>query len=97
MTSETRTTIEPEDIRAIELECAKCGFRSICKVGSWFQQLIACPNCNSETRFGIGVSAFAYLQDDGCESTQDIEWDDQSSIVCCACEHSGIVKEFTIQ
>jgi len=47
MTSETRTTIEPEDIRAVELECAKCGFRSICKVGSWFQQLIACPNCNA--------------------------------------------------
>jgi hypothetical protein len=58
---------------------------------------IACPKCNSENRFGIGVSAFAYLQDDGCESTQDIEWDDQSSIVCCACDHSGTVKEFTIQ
>jgi hypothetical protein len=58
---------------------------------------IACPKCNCEARFGIGVSAFAYMQDDGCESTQDIEWDDQSSIVCGACDHSGTVKEFTIE
>jgi DNA-directed RNA polymerase subunit RPC12/RpoP len=47
MTSETRTTIEPEDIRAVELECANCGGRIISAVDKWYiQSPIACPNCN---------------------------------------------------
>lgn len=28
-------------------------------------------------------------------TVQDIEWEDDSAIVCCACDHSGTVREFT--
>ena len=47
MTSETRTTIEPEDIRAVELECVKCGYRSVRNVDNWLHEPIACPNCHA--------------------------------------------------
>jgi hypothetical protein len=45
VTSETRTTIEPADIRAIELECVKCGFRAKWPLDKWLQDDGKCANC----------------------------------------------------
>jgi hypothetical protein len=45
MTTETRTTIEPKDIMAVEIECAKCGFRTVRSVTNWLGDSKACANC----------------------------------------------------
>ena len=45
MTTETRTTIQPEDIQAIEIECAKCGFRTVRTVANWLGDSMMCANC----------------------------------------------------
>lgn len=46
MVSELRTTIEPGDITAIEIECAKCHARHVRRVNAWHGTLLACANCN---------------------------------------------------
>jgi hypothetical protein len=46
MTTETRTTISPDDIKAVEIECTKCHFRIVRPAGSVAaQELSACPGC----------------------------------------------------
>jgi hypothetical protein len=45
MTTETRTTIEPKDIMAVEIECAKCGFRTVRSVTNWLGDSMVCGNC----------------------------------------------------
>lgn len=46
MTSETRTTIEPEDIAAMEIECMDCHAKQVRPVGPERGRLGNCPNCN---------------------------------------------------
>ena len=44
MTRETRTTIQPGDIKAVEIECADCHYRVVRPAGSvWPQNIISCP------------------------------------------------------
>jgi hypothetical protein len=45
MTSETKTTIEPADIQAVELECTKCGFRATWSLDRWLKDDGRCANC----------------------------------------------------
>lgn len=53
MTSETRTTIEPNDFKAIELECGECHHRIVRPMGIWKTVLDACPDCGSNwSQFG---------------------------------------------
>jgi hypothetical protein len=61
MTSEMRTTIEPGDIRAIEMECLGCGFRAIRTLLKQFDGFDVCPNCKTSwpVRNSIAFSAFA--------------------------------------
>jgi hypothetical protein len=45
MTKELRTTIEPSDIAAVELECATCHGRQVIQLGAWRSGSGKCPNC----------------------------------------------------
>jgi hypothetical protein len=47
MTSEMRTTIEPGDIAAVELECKSCLSRTIRPIGLALQGAEKCPNCSA--------------------------------------------------
>jgi predicted RNA-binding Zn-ribbon protein involved in translation (DUF1610 family) len=46
MTTETRTSIEPKDISAVEFECRKCGTKTIRKIDNNFTTPITCGNCS---------------------------------------------------
>ncbi|MDR5726887.1 MAG: hypothetical protein RB191_05410 [Terriglobia bacterium] len=45
MTSETRTTIQLSDFKAIEFECAQCHSRIIRPITTWQTRLDCCPDC----------------------------------------------------
>lgn len=45
MTSETGTTIQAADFKAIELECNKCHHRIVHPIRVWRSTLLACPDC----------------------------------------------------
>ena len=47
MTSETRTTIEPWDIKSIELECTQCGFRVVWPLHEWRSGYVKCSHCGA--------------------------------------------------
>lgn len=47
MTSETRITIDPGDILAIEIECVACGSRIIRPVSDYRSKIYGCNNCNA--------------------------------------------------
>ena len=47
MTSETRTTIQLSDIKAVEFECSSCHHRIVRPVGAWQSYLSECPECGS--------------------------------------------------
>lgn len=48
MTSETRTTVAPEDFKAIEIECGECRHRIVRPMGVWKTLLYTCPDCGSD-------------------------------------------------
>jgi len=45
VTSEIRTTIEATDIKAVEMECAKCGFRTVWPLDQWDGRYAKCARC----------------------------------------------------
>lgn len=47
MTSEIRTTIEPKDIVAIEMECTDCKTRTTTRMDDWRNGPTGCPNCGA--------------------------------------------------
>ncbi len=47
MTSETRTTIQLSDFKAIEFECVLCHSRIVRPIGAWLSPLLACPDCGA--------------------------------------------------
>jgi len=56
---------------------------------------IACPKCESEGPFNISVSTMICVHDDGTDNEYgDLDWGDDSEIICNDCGHRGIVKEF---
>jgi ribosomal protein L37AE/L43A len=48
MTTETRTTIQPEDILAIEVECSKCHSKVVRRLDQWGKKLFACSSCDAD-------------------------------------------------
>ena len=48
MTSETKTTIEPGDVLAVEIECSACGARLSRTVKEYRGELSACQNCGAQ-------------------------------------------------
>ena len=58
---------------------------------------IRCPECKSEGPFNItGATTFTNVSDDGCDSFEDMDWNDSSFIECISCGHTGTVREFTV-
>jgi hypothetical protein len=47
MTSETRTTIQLSDFRAVEIECVACHYRIVRPIGPWNSFLFSCPECGA--------------------------------------------------
>ena len=45
MTTEMRTTIQPEDIQAIEIECSKCHSKIVRRLDQWGKEIVACQSC----------------------------------------------------
>jgi hypothetical protein len=58
---------------------------------------LCCPQCNSDQHLQIQVSTMADLSADGSEPTGDQEWQKDSFIRCRSCNHTGTVKDFTVQ
>ena len=52
MTTETRTTIELQDIIAIELECKLCGTKSTRKLDKNLVVPVICDNCRDQWMIG---------------------------------------------
>ena len=57
---------------------------------------IACPKCGAFDSFSIQVTAITKFTDNGSEYIGDTEWDDESPIACCECQHMGKVGDFYI-
>ena len=53
-----------------------------------------CPNCGSLGPFQIAAKSWFKVYDSGTGSFTDVEWDDDSAVICCACYHEGTVKSF---
>jgi predicted RNA-binding Zn-ribbon protein involved in translation (DUF1610 family) len=47
MTSETRTTIQLSDLKAIEFECTNCHHRLVRPLGAWKSYWDSCPECGN--------------------------------------------------
>jgi ribosomal protein S27E len=48
VTRETKTTISPSDIKAVEIECTKCHNRIVRPAGGiWQLDIMNCPGCGS--------------------------------------------------
>jgi hypothetical protein len=45
MTFKKQCLIEPSDIRAVEVQCSKCQYRSIRAIETWLQDSVSCANC----------------------------------------------------
>jgi len=56
-----------------------------------------CPECKSPGPFKISATALFTITDDGTEEFGDIEYDGGSYCCCPACDHDGIVHDFTEQ
>ena len=56
---------------------------------------VACPECEQDDCFYIQAEAMFTVTDDGTECEGDVEWDNNSTIRCSSCAHSGKVAEFT--
>ena len=48
MTTEVRTTIQPEDIQAIEVECSKCHSKVVRRLDQWGKEFFSCQSCGTE-------------------------------------------------
>lgn len=53
-----------------------------------------CPECRSQAPFVITALSDFEMYDDGSESHGDIEYDDDSSCRCKACNYTGAVGHF---
>jgi hypothetical protein len=57
-----------------------------------------CPNCGASDKIDIAATVWVRLCPDGTDSNEaecfDTEWTDESAAKCCACGHSGIVRDF---
>ena len=58
MTSETRTTIQLSDLKAIEFECQGCHCRISRPVGGQQQLMLVCPECGSSWATHRGVMEY---------------------------------------
>ena len=57
---------------------------------------LRCPLCGEEEPFQISCTTMVDMWDGGSEQHYDLEWNDDSAIICKQCGHCGEVKEFMI-
>ena len=56
---------------------------------------LRCPACKSLEPFNIEATTVVKMYDDGSDGiVGNIEWTDDSSIVCISCNNSGKLKDF---
>jgi hypothetical protein len=58
MTSETRTTIQLSDFKAVEFECRECRCRIVRPMGAIQPALLACPECGNTWAVWRGAMEF---------------------------------------
>jgi hypothetical protein len=57
-----------------------------------------CPQCGSDGPFRIACQVLVLMGDEGTEDDlSGSEWEDNSLCECDECDHSGTVKDYTIQ
>jgi hypothetical protein len=61
MTVETRTTIEPTDVTAIELECVECHHRIVRNLRNWRNDPAKCDNCGNAWNVGDAMKQLQEL------------------------------------
>jgi hypothetical protein len=54
-----------------------------------------CPKCKSYGPFGIGITAWATVSDDGFDSVENGDWDQDSPCLCVNCQYQDLVAKFT--
>jgi DNA-directed RNA polymerase subunit RPC12/RpoP len=90
---------EPEHVEAAKESgcCPNCG-RKLRTVNEEANtnclEGIRCPKCGSYEPFWITFTANMQVYDDGTGLDDDVAWDDESDIICCGCQHTGVVAEF---
>lgn len=57
---------------------------------------LACPSCGQADELIIDIKTLARVTAYGSEPDGDHEWDRDSFCQCAACDHKGIVADFTI-
>ncbi len=55
---------------------------------------VRCPACGNDERFWVAVTAFAEVTDSGPEDFRDVNWSEESDILCPRCNASGRVADF---
>ncbi len=53
-----------------------------------------CPECGSLGPFQIAAKSWFQVSDSGTDSHSDVEWEKDSAVICCGCNHEGTVKSF---
>lgn len=55
---------------------------------------LQCPNCGSLGPFRIAAKSWFMVYDSGTDNHGDVEWDNNSAVICRACDHEGTIKSF---
>ena len=55
---------------------------------------MACPKCDDEGPFRIAAQSWFKVYDNGTDEFESVEWDDDSTCICLACDFGGKVKNF---
>jgi hypothetical protein len=55
-----------------------------------------CPECSSEGPFKISATSLFTVYDDGTDDHEDVDWYEDSYCQCGECDHSGTLKDFTL-
>jgi predicted nucleic-acid-binding Zn-ribbon protein len=58
---------------------------------------IRCPKCGSTSRFHIQATAlFMDVTDDGTTDFCNMQWDQESEIICVHCKKTAAIADFTV-
>jgi hypothetical protein len=58
---------------------------------------VRCPQCKSDGPFKIEATSLFTIYDDGAGDHEDVTWQDDSPCQCDNCDHSGTVKDYTLE
>ena len=57
-----------------------------------------CPKCGRDDQLDVAATLWVRLTEDGSDADESRdgshEWDDNSAMICAACNHSGTVADF---